>query len=440
MSIYQRRITGQDADGFWRSLRVKPDGSPIVQFIPAANDLFGRLRVSEPAVVFAASPSYDVDPLTYQTMTSGDSNTATWSPTARAVVLTLAAAGYVVRQSYRHIPYELGRPVRITLTGNWGNDVAVTRERGQMDAANGVFWQRKPDGTMAVGVRSSTSGSIVNTIVDEADWNGDAVDFTPSHNNVYIIEYVWLGAFAVRWGIATAQGVKYVHTTIYADELPFSYMQTANLPMRDAIYAASAPASAATMQIVCSAYESEGGYAVQPAATYAALRTIAGAIAASTAPTEVPVVAIRPALLLGAEGQQITNRVQAAIDDVEVYATAAVQWSLWYFPPGTSDPVTGGSWARANTSSSVEANVTGTALSLTGGLRIASGFTAAAGSGGNARGTTADTVQQTFPLTLNICGANSPLESAVGASPAYLVLSVSGTGNASGVINWRETR
>lgn len=404
------------------------------------SDLFGRLRTSEPAVIFSSSPACGLDPYAWQTMTSGAGNGVAWSEPYRAAMYTLAAAGYVVRQSYRHIPYELGRPVRLILTGNFANDVpGVVRERGQMDAKNGVFWRRNADGTMSVGVRSSTTGSTVDLVINQADWNGDTVAFDPSLQQVYIIEYVWLGAFAVRWGIAAdPKNVRYVHTQAFFDALPSSYMQTACLPMRDAIYADADPATPATMQAVCAAVESEGGYAIAPAFTFAARRTIAVAIAAGTAPTEAPILAVRPALTIG-DGP-ITNRVQAAVQEIEVYATAAVDWSLWYFPPGNGDPLTGGTWAAAAGASSIEFNALATALTLTNGLRIAGGIAVASGSGGSARGAVSASVQQTLPLTLDICGANNPLTSNVGANPGYLVLTASGTGSAAGAINWKEIR
>jgi hypothetical protein len=367
-------------------------------------------------------------------MTSGAGNAAVWNETTRAVDVTLASAGYVVRQSYLHVPYQLGRPQRILLTGNFGNLAAVTRERGQMDANNGVFWQRKPDGAMAVGVRSSASGTLVNTIFDAADWNGERVTFNPAHNNVYIIEYVWLGAFAVRWGIATATGVKYVHTAIFADELATSYMQTANLPLRDAVYADSDPAAPATMQVVCASVESEGGYFTNPAVTFAARRRISAAIAAGTAPAEAPVVAIRPALLSGT----IPNRSTILIDEVTVYATAAVDWSLWYFAPGVASPLTGGSWAAVGAVSSVEMNASATAINLADGVLIAAGVAVASGAGGSARGVAATQITQTLPLTIDACGANNPLASNVGANPAHLILTASGTGNVSGLVVGRQ--
>lgn len=414
------------------------DGAPepLRNAAVAALDLFGRMRISEPAVVFASSPEDGAQALTWQTMASGAGNGAAWNANTRAIDMTLAAAGYVVRQSYAYVRYELGRPVRVILTGNWGNDVATTRERGQFDAANGVYWQRRPDGTFAVGVRSSTSGTVVNTIIEVADWNGDAVAITPSHNNVFLIEYVWLGAFAVRWGVATGSGVKYVHTEVFADRLAASYMQTATLPLRDAIYADAAPASPATMQIVCAQVESEGGYLLTPTLPWAGRRTVANVIAAATAPNEAPIVAVRPALLKGSGG--VVNRATILVDEVEIYSTAAADWSVWYFPPGTANPITGGAWAAANPGAAVEVNASGTALNLSGGYRIASGVAVASGTGGSARGATASQVQQVLPLTLDICGANSPLTSNVGANPGYIVLAATGTGNVSGAINGRQ--
>jgi hypothetical protein len=434
----QIRATPIPVSGGLTNTELRATPVPVALNRPESErDFFGRLRFSEPAVVFASSPGFGINDLSWQTLTSGAGNGIAWSEPYRAAIITLAEAGYVVRQSYRYIPYELGRPVRVLLTGNADGVVAnVTREWGQFDARNGVFWRRNPDGTMAVVVRSSTSGSPVDTAIQQASWNGTAVTFDPGLQQVWIIEYVWLGAFAVRWGLATANGIAYVHTQVFADEIPYSYMQTANLPIRWAAYAASTPPSPATLHIVCSAIESEGGYNLPPAFTFAGRRTIAAAIAAATAPTEAPIVALRPALTFST----IPNRIQALVQEIEVYSTASADWSLWYFPPGTADPLTGGSWAVPNAASSVEVNAAATAVTLTNGYRIAAGIAVSSGTGGSARGAVASAIQQTLPLTIDVCGANNPLTSNVGANPAYLVLAASGTGNVAGAINWKENR
>jgi hypothetical protein len=293
--------------------------------------------------------------------------------------------------------------------------------------------------TLSVGVRSSTSGSAVNTVLARADWNGDKLDGTgPSghtldltKNNVYVLEYAWLGAAGVRWGLFVDGTIVYVHTQVFANTLTTSYMQSATLPLRWEISAADAPAAPATLVEVCSQAESEGGYLTAPGRSFSAGRLLAAAIAVST---ENVVIAVRPAVAHGT----VPNRVEIEVQDVNILAVAAnpLNWRLLYYPPGTADPITGGTWAAANTESAVEVNVAGTGLSLTGAYEIAQGSLA---SSAQSRGQALSKVVNAFPLTLNASGANSPLTSVAGASPATLVLAASGSSaTAAGGLRWWE--
>jgi hypothetical protein len=403
---------------------------------PYTTDLLGRAQVSEPKVVFDSTPAYGLDTTLWQVLTSGVGNVVVWNANTRAVDIALAAAGYAGMQTYPHIVYELGRPVRVNLTGNIGAVQAdVTREWGQMDAANGVMFRRKPDGSLVFVKRSSTSGSIVDVEYPEAVWNGASIPARRlAHNQLYFIEYAWLGAAGVRWGVYVDGVPVFLHTEIYADELPSSYMQTATLPIRWIAYAADAPAAPATMSVVCSQVESLGGYETAAALTLSAGRPVGSVIAAGAA--TVPVVAIRPTVLIPAT-TGIPNRVQINVTDLDGYATGgAADFRLLWFPHGVS-PLTGGSWVRGAALSGVEANVSATAVDLTGAIELAR-FSVAAG--GAVRNAAASGVRSALPLTLDCCGANSPLESVAGANPSTLVLVAFGSGaSVSGGMRWIET-
>jgi hypothetical protein len=432
----------QAADG--TPLVVSATGAPsadapgiVVRSAAAAyaQDLLGRAQVSEPKVIFDSTPSYGLDTTIWQALTSGAGNTVAWNANTRAVDLTLAAAGYAGMQTYPHIVYELGRPVRVNLTGNMGAVQAnVTREWGQFDAANGVFFRRKPDGSLVFVKRSSTSGTAVDEEYPESVWNGESVPARRLHNNnLFFIEYAWLGAAGVRYGFWRNGVPVFLHTQEYADELPASYMQTATLPIRWMAYAADAPAAPATMSVVCSQIESLGGYEITAALPLSAGRPVGNLIAAGAA--TVPVVAIRPTLLIPAT-TGIPNRVRIDVTDLDAYASGgAADFRLIWFPHGLS-PLTGGSWVRGATLSGVEANISATAIDLTGGIEIGR-FPVSAG--GAVRNAAAAVIRSALPLTLDVSGANSPLTSNVGANPSTLVMVAFGAGSSvSGGMRWTE--
>jgi len=209
-------------------------------------------------------------------------------------------------------------------------------------------------------------------------------------------------------------------------------MQTASLPLRWTLSAASAPATPIVAQAVCGQLESEGGSISKPGLTASTGRRQPQALAVTT---EGPVVAIRPAVQFGG----VPNRVRIDLREIDIMAVAnnALDWRLLYYPPGTANPVTGGTWAVPHGQSAVEANSSGTALDLTGAYEITRGSLPASA---QVRGVVTANVLNAYPLTLDMSGAENPLTSNAGANPAYLVLAAIGaSATAAGSMRWSET-
>jgi hypothetical protein len=434
--LFESAVTIQDAAGDPLFTQSNPG---LVTLAPVANfDAFGRLRVAQPTLIFASNQGYDAEPLVWQTVLSGAGATATWSATTRSTPLTLAnVTGYVVRQSYQYLPYQPGRSQFITMTGVLGAAVPnVTKRIGQFDAKNGLFFEQTAAGVLQVVERSNG----IDTAVAQANWNLDPLDGTgasgivldETKDQIFVLDYGWLGTATVRYGVYLNGIVVYCHASHHANLLSTSYMQTANLPLR---YEISSTADAsATLVHICSAVVSEGGYYESPSYIFAADREISAAL--STA-SEVPLVAIRPALTLNS----IVNRIRLRSVNASVLAIgSSVRYRLLYYPPGTSNPVTGGAWAVPNAASGVEANASGTALSLTGAYEMQGDFVGA-GVGVASRGSSAVIVTQTMPLTLDMAGAGDPRTTNVGNNPAYLVLAALGaSATAAGRMEWEEVR
>jgi hypothetical protein len=407
-----------------------------------SRDAFNRLRVSEPQYIFSSAGTYDDEPLIWQSVTS--SGAANHNSNTRGVDMTLSAAdGYVVRQTYRYFPYEPGRSQFITMTGTLGDaSTNVTKRIGQFDSANGVFFQQSGDGTLSVVRRSSTSGSVADDPVAQAEWNLDKLDGTgdssatldPTNDQIWTIDYGWLGTATVRFGIYIDGHIVYCHAMHHANVLSASYMQSATLPLRYEIAASGAITGAPTLTQFCSGIASEGGYFQRPGYEFSAGRSTPIDVSAAEC-----LVAIRPATTFNS----LVNRIWIeAIGIVAFASSAPVEWRVYYYPPGTANPVTGGTWAVVNTASGVEVNTSGTAISTTGGYEIARGIIGADATG-NSRGAMNSRVGQLLPLTLDASGASSPLASNTGANPAYLALyaiALSGSPTAAGSMTWTEIR
>lgn len=396
-----------------------------------ALDAFARQRVVQPEVIFSSSMEYDAAPLQWQSIVSGANNAATYDSAKRQMTMTLGGtnAGHVVHQSTLYTPYQPGRSTFITMTGVMGAAVTnVTQRIGYFDSANGLFFQQTSAGK-AVVRRSSVSGAAVDVVVAQSNWNIDPLDGSGASgytldwtkDQIFVIDFAWLGTARVRFGFYLGGDIVYCHAMDHANVLTTSYMQSGTLPLRYELSCA-APASATMVQI-CGAIASEGGYFSQPGYQFSAARAVGSLI--STA-SEVPLIAVRPALTYNS----IPNRVQIRITHLNTLATTnSIIWRVLYYPPGSANPVTGGTWVQPDNSAS-EFNVSGTALSLTGAIAIFDGYTPAA-SGGSAENTD-DNIPLFYPLSLDAAGVGNILTTNIGANPAYIVVSGLGAGATAG--------
>jgi len=143
-------------------------------------------------------------------------------------------------------------------TGDGTN--GAIRRWGLFDADNGFFFRLGKDGHtagtasttdegFAVVIRSKTSGSVVNTIIKQDDFNGDKLDgsgksqltFDLEKNNQYWIDIQWHGAGRVRFG-TYLNGTRIVMHTYYAGNVETAAMsQTASLPSCTSIKSAGTP-------------------------------------------------------------------------------------------------------------------------------------------------------------------------------------------------------
>ena len=143
-------------------------------------------------------------------------------------------------------------------TGDGTN--GAIRRWGLFDADNGFFFQLGKDGATAgtasttddgftVRIRTSTSGSTTETIIQQSDFNGDKLDgrgksqqtLDLSKNNQYWIDTQWHGAGRVRFG-TYLNGTRIIMHTYYAGgNETVAMSQTASLPSCTSVKSAGTP-------------------------------------------------------------------------------------------------------------------------------------------------------------------------------------------------------
>jgi hypothetical protein len=241
-------------------------GTQPVAFSDTAQlDSFGRLRVSEPNILLDSQMLSDIQPLLWDTATTGGGTVVHDAPNASAVLTVPAAVSSVIRQTYRYWNYRAGQSFLATLTSVFGAAVpGVERELGFGDTSNGIFFRQTTAGGLELQVRS-TSASGTQT-VPQANWNVDPLDGTGPSGvtlditkiQIFFLDIQWLGAGRVRCGFTIGGQKIIVHEFLHANLISSVYTTSAVLPIRYAINNTTG-ASAATLNQVCSSVVWEGG-------------------------------------------------------------------------------------------------------------------------------------------------------------------------------------
>lgn len=393
----------------------------------AAIDAFARLRVSNPATLFDAQLQYDESPLFWETVLAG-SGTATHDPDNSAVDLdtTTAIGDKVTRQTRQYFRYQPGKSQRVLLTGALGVGQSNLSQRvGYFDDDNGIFFQCQ-DGILQVVLRSSTSGSAVDTVVPQSSWNLDKMDgstpsginINPVNSQVFAIDLEWLSVGRVRMGFFVDGILVYCHQFLNANVITGAYMTTANLPARYEIENTGTIASAASLKQICTAVDSEGGFQEELGVPLSA----SNGITTIGVTTRRPILSIRPK----ATFNSIVNR--GLIEPV--LATLFAQTNAAFVELVYNGTLTGATFA-IDPGGTAEADIAATAIS--GGLVIGSFPVATTGPGSNARSAGINPVLSKLPLTLDKVGATPiPL--------SMVVTSFNATSTVSGGLGWREVR
>jgi hypothetical protein len=428
-------LTGKSSTGLATPTNTYTDvitdvyGSQQVVIGGQAADAFGRLRSANPMSLFDAQFSYTNQPLLFQTSVVGAGTVAKTSGQSSLTLSTGSGTSGdgAINQSKQYCHYEPGKSQQIIMSGVLGAKKSNVRSRiGYFDANDGVYFEMDGTAGASVNVRSSTSGSPVNTSVTQANWNFDKMDGTGvsgitldfSKAQVFAMDFQWLGEGRVRFGFFVNGVLLVCHQIYSANVISVPYMNTANLPVRAEIFNTGAAGTATTMLQVCMAVISEGGAENPQAYQFSASN---GTTTISGISTRQPLITIRPKVTFNS----ITDRCRINVTDFDVFnnATPGAFYELIY-----NGTLSGGAgtFTSVDANSVTEFNVDRTGC--TGGTVISQGYCP-----GGGKTTTTVPFNMNLPITLDIGGT----------IPDTLTLCVSSTGTnivAAGAMRWLELR
>lgn len=389
-------------------------------------DAFGRVRISATTTLFEASFTYDTQPILFEPVTA-PGGTITQADAALRLTVDGTPGAIAAVQSRQYIPYEKGKSQLVKATGILGPPTVGVRTRiGYYDAADGFYVQQDADGP-AVVRRSSTTGTVVETVIRQAGWNLDPMDGTgpsgltldPTRAQILVIDGQWLGVGRVRVGLNIDGTTHYVHEWRHANrEVVAPYTRSFTLPIRYEIETVTS-GGAGTLTAVCCDVESEGGVDDPVGFGFAA----ANEVDVPTSTVRTAVLSIRPALEFPAGGR--TNRTFLVPGDVSLLVGSSdCLIDVLYAPT-----LTGGTWTRANPHSAVEVGI-GQTIDDPG--LVIDRYYANAGQRNGTTDASGGSVVSRYPLTLDAAGTN----------PRALTIAATalGAGTIRAATRWREVR
>jgi hypothetical protein len=392
-----------------------------------AGDAFGRFRTSAPLTLFDSSHRYRDNGL-WATST-GTGGTYAFSSSEGLVNLnvTTASGAEVIRETTKVCSYQPGKSLQVMNTFVMASGKTNLRQRvGYYGASNGIYLEVSGTSAPSFVERSSSTGSLQETRVTQANWNVDKLDGTGQSGvtlditkaQIMWMDIEWLGEGTVRVGFVIDGQFIHCHSFQHANLITSTYITTASLPLRYEITNIGTTASSSTLKQVCSTVISEGGYELR--GLQQAVGTDINTPRALTASgTYYPIASLRLK----------STALDAIVIPTAISIMASGGNSNYAWRIAASATTSGGTWSSAGADSAVEYNLSG--VSTSGGRVVAQGYFSAANQSTNSVDILKEALFK-FQLERNTF-TSTPYEFSV------LVAANSNTGSAVfGAVDWEE--
>lgn len=388
--------------GTWTTHTAIADGQGM--------DPVGRLRVSNVINIGAYCFYAGTKDLDFNSSITG-SGTVTFNANASAtrLSLTTTSGDSVIRQTKRYFSYAPGIGHEYGLALVVGASKTNVRKRwGHFDSNDGVFFEQT--GTdLAIVIRTSTSGVVVDTRVTQSAWNLDKLNGTgssgvtlnPANHNKYTIDMSWYGAGRVRFGIFYNGQTVYCHEFNGANISSSPYTRTPKLPLRVEITNTGTTASATSMDLMCLSALQESSAPIIPTYDFSKSTGITGKTVSGVL---IPLISLQPAPTFNG----IANRSSIFPKLIQGLTTQQPILVQVFLNP----TLTGASFAAVNSQSCAQVDTSATAVS--GGTVVAEFYI----SSNSENNYDMSDFSQTLTLSTNIAGSVGDILTVAGVSTA----------------------
>jgi hypothetical protein len=333
-------------------------------------DGFGRVRVSEPYTLLTNNHVTGKNStIVYENITGAA--TSVHESAKSHILMNTTGVGSVIRRSRIRAIYQPGKSLLIYMTGvlnNNTNVATVTTKIGYYDDDDGYYFQYN-NGIMSIVERSSVSGVIVETIINQDSWNENNMDgtlngnyiFDPTKSIIFWFNMEWLGVGFVDCGVII-NGLKYkLHRFRHSNLLPSAYISTASLKHT---YEIISTGGSGSMTSGCQTILSEGGF--RPHGKHFSVNM--GTATKSVGSTIEPLIVLKI---------KSGKKINAELHNVSVMSTSGANMlvEIWKFNDITSASIlNNNTFVSANVDSDVEYNIAATSITTTNGVIINSAY------------------------------------------------------------------
>lgn len=303
-NVYVQAVNVVGASNPFNKQEIDRAGASYVRFAEGSQlfDSFGVTKVSQATTLGDYTHDlHEQDPHYSTLLLSGALKT--YLPNEAALILstdgTIDSRVMQTTHRYHHYFTGVGQLIIMTVacgdTGKFGNK----RRWGYFDDNDGIYFQL--NGTsLELVLRHSVTGSVVEEVYPQSEWNYDKLDGTGlSENviditkvNIWWIDLQWLGSGRVRAGAYSASGERLTcHAIGNAGQRDRAYMRTGSLPIRYENVNSEVVGSTAEMRIQAATVKTEGaliptgnfyGSDLSPATSITASRPVMSIRAAAT--------------------------------------------------------------------------------------------------------------------------------------------------------------
>jgi hypothetical protein len=351
--------------------------SPKLNRASALFDAFGRLRVSDVPPLFDSKLSLGKLPLYWDEAVSANASSLHVEVDS-CVNLTVTANGaYAVRQTRQRWNYQPGRSQNILATFKASTAQGVTCRVGPFHGNftapytphDGIYFKVSNGIASCNIVKGTETGGVVSSQKAlQSEWNIDRLDGTgPSGHvadwskaQILAIDFQWLGIGGVRFGIEVYSVTHYVHEFKHAGIVESVYMHNGTQPIR---YEIRSTGGTGTLMQICTSVSSEGG---------ASKTGITTAVYTDGVLVSCPAGVIEMLLAIRIDpGNPDCQLLVEKAYSLNTAANTSYRWVILFNPVISGTP----SWVALPGGVPIQVwQNTGTAITMTGGLPLDSGY------------------------------------------------------------------